>query len=65
LVDEALVMRFVKRRDPSARLPIKPEGNNLFDHATRDWRERLRALNAAQQAEQSKDDGSLSKQDRP
>ncbi len=58
-------MRFVKRRDPTARPAIKTDGIILFDHATRDWRERVKALKAAQQAEQGKDEGTLSKQDRP
>jgi len=58
-------MRFVKRRDPSAR-PTKPEGVIIFYNATmRNWRERVKALKAAQEAEHGKPESSLFKEPRP
>ena len=57
-------MRFVKRRDPMARPAIKPEGVIIFQGTTRNWRDRVKALKAAQDAEQIKDD-ILAKQERP
>jgi hypothetical protein len=62
---EATVMRFVKRRDPAARPAAKPEGVIVFQSTTRNWRERVKALKAAQEAEQVKEDGALAKSDRP
>jgi hypothetical protein len=58
-------MRFVKRRDPTVRLAAKPEGVIIFQSSSRNWRDRVKALKAAQEAEQGKDDGALSKPDRP
>ncbi len=57
-------MRFVKRRDPAARPTIKPQGIIIFQGATRNWRERVKALKAAQEAEQGKEDAFLTKPDR-
>ena len=57
-------MRFVKRRNPTSRPAVKPEGVIVFQSTTRNWRERVRALKAAQEAEQHKDEGPLFKQDR-
>ena len=54
-------MRFVKRRDPACRRAVKPEGTIIFHTATGDWRQRVKALKAAQETEQSKEDSSLSK----
>jgi hypothetical protein len=57
-------MRFVKRRDPASRPANKPEGIIIFQGAAaRNWRERVRALKAAQDAEQLKD-GAVAKQER-
>jgi hypothetical protein len=56
-------MRFAKRRDPSCRRTIKPDTTIIFDTATGNWRERLKALKAAQQSESSRD-GLPSKQER-
>jgi hypothetical protein len=59
-------MRFVKRRDPACRRPAKPEGTIIFHTAaTANWRERVRALKAAQELEQSKDEPALSRFLRP
>jgi hypothetical protein len=58
-------MRFVKRRDPAARPTVKPEGIIIFQSATRNWRERVKALKAAQEAEQIKDESAMSRPDRP
>ncbi len=57
-------MRFARRRDPSARPAAKPEGIIIFQTPTRDWRERLKALKAAQEASQGKDENGLPKQER-
>jgi len=57
-------MRFVKRRDPAARPAAKPEGVIIFQTTTRNWRERVKALKAAQEAEPVKDEGGLAKPDR-
>jgi hypothetical protein len=48
-------MRFVKRRDPATRPTVKPQGVIIFHTATANWRDRVRALTAAQAAEQNKD----------
>jgi hypothetical protein len=57
-------MRFVKRRGPAARNTVKSsECIIIFDSATRNWRERVKALKASQEAGQSKDDEMLSKQE--
>ncbi len=58
-------MRFVKRRDPAARPAVKPDGVIIFQTTTRNWRERVKALKAAQDAEQGKDEMALAKPDRP
>jgi hypothetical protein len=47
-----------------ARPAVKPEGVIIFQGSTRNWRDRVKALKAAQDAEQNKD-GILTKQDRP
>jgi hypothetical protein len=44
---------------------LKPEGVIIFRSSSRNWRDRVKALKAAQEAEQGKDDGALSKPDRP
>jgi len=58
-------MRFVKRRDPATRPAAKPEGVIIFHNNTRNWRERVRAMKAAQEAEPVKEDAILAKPDRP
>lgn len=57
-------MRFVKRRDPAVRPVAKPDGVIIFQTTTHNWRERVKALKAAQEAGQAKDDGGLVKTDR-
>ncbi len=59
-------MRFVKRRDPASRPAIKPESLILFQGARQNWRERVKALKAAQEqeAEHAKDDGFLARPER-
>jgi hypothetical protein len=57
------VMRFAKRRDPSRRA-IKPDTTIIFEPTAGNWRERLKALKAAQQAEQVRDGCVPSKQER-
>jgi hypothetical protein len=58
-------MRFVKRRDPACRPAIKPAAIILLDGATRAWRDRVKALKAAQDADQNKEDTGIVKQNRP
>jgi len=49
-------MRFVKRRDPATRPAVKTEGIIIFHTAaTQNWRDRVRALTAAQATEPTKD----------
>jgi len=48
------MLRFVKRRNPALRPPIRPDGIILLEGATRNWRERLKALKEAQEIEESR-----------
>jgi hypothetical protein len=57
-------MRFVKRRDPASRPTIKPEGIIIFQSTTRNWRERVKALKAAQDADQGREEPIPPKPDR-
>jgi hypothetical protein len=57
-------MRIMKRREPSARPAVKPENLIVFQDATKNWRERVKALKAAQAAEQCKPDTEVFKPER-
>jgi hypothetical protein len=61
-------MRFVKRRNPATRPAVKTASLIVFRNATQNWRERIKALKAAQEAQDSencKGDTMLAKPDRP
>ena len=50
------MLRFVKRRNPALRPPARPDGIILLEGATRNWRERLKALQEAQEIEENRPD---------
>jgi len=58
-------MRLGRRRDPQARPAAKPEHIIIFQSSLRNWRDRVKALKAAQDAGQAKDDAGPQRQERP
>ena len=52
-------MRFTKRRDHATRPATKTDGIILFQNNSQNWRERVKALKAAQNADQTKSDAEI------
>ena len=53
-------MRILRRRDHAARPAAnKPDGVIIFQASAQNWRDRVRALKAAQSPEQGKGDAGL------
>lgn len=52
-------MRILRPRDQGTRPAAKPDGVIIFQASAQNWRDRVRALKAAQGSDQSKADGGL------
>ena len=57
-------MRFAKRREHTPRPNVKTDGLIIFQASTQNWRERVKALKAAQEGEAPKAENPLLKPER-